>query len=436
MSKKIIGIRREDKNRWERRVPFTPEDMQQLQQSYDCEFLVQTSPTRIFPDEEFSRRGITVAEDISAADIVFAVKEIPKELIAPGKVYIFFSHTVKGQAYNMPLLQKVLDTKVTLIDYERIVDEYNRRLVFFGAHAGYAGMIDSLHLLGQRHAAQGHQCKFGQVKMSYQYDSLTEAREEIAKVGELIKTVGFPEQKHPLVFGFAGYGNVSLGAQSILDILPTEEIPPEELIDFYRSGEFDHNKIYKCIFKEEHLVERKDGGEFDLQRYYNHPEEFESRFSQYLPALTVLINAIYWTEQYPRLITKAQLKQGYSDGSLRTLEVIGDISIDIDGAIECTYKATEPDMPAYVYEPLTDTFHDGVAGDGPVVLAVDNLPCEISREASESFSFALKPFIGEILDTDWEQPFKDLVAPLPIKKAIIAHQGKLTPDYEYIQEYL
>lgn len=435
MGKNVIGIRHEDKNKWERRIPFTPDDLQKIQEKYGIEFLVQTSPTRIYPDSEFTSRGIKVVENIDDASVVFAVKEIPVKFLQPDKTYIFFSHTIKGQDYNMPMLQHILKHNITLVDYERIVDDKNRRLVFFGAHAGYAGMIDSLHLLGQRHQTLGYQSKFSEIKMSYQYSSLSEAEAAIAEVGKTIRETGLPQREHPLVIGFAGYGNVSIGAQKILANLPVEEIQPENLIEFYHSADFNRNTVYKVVFKEEHLVERIDGSPFELQKYYNEPQLFKSKFQQYLPSLAVLVNCIYWTPDYPRLVTKAALKEGYESGILKNLEVIGDISIDIDGSVECSYKATQPDNPAYVYEPVTDCFIDGVKGNGPVILAVDNLPCEISKEASESFSTALTPLIDGIAMADWQLPFDELNVPVPIKKAVIAHQGQLTPEYEYIREF-
>lgn len=50
----VVGIRLEDKNRWERRVPLTPAHVQRLVDN-GVRVLVQTSTRRVFPDEEFRR---------------------------------------------------------------------------------------------------------------------------------------------------------------------------------------------------------------------------------------------------------------------------------------------------------------------------------------------------------------------------------------------
>ena len=145
-----LAIRREDKNKWERRVPLTPAQVSQLIQEHELSFVVQTSASRAFADADYEAAGAAVQEDISAADVVLAIKEIPAKRLLPGKTYLFFSHTIKGQPHNMPLLQRLLKLNCQLIDYERVVDAHNRRLIFFGEHAGLAGMIDTLAVLGQR----------------------------------------------------------------------------------------------------------------------------------------------------------------------------------------------------------------------------------------------------------------------------------------------
>jgi len=432
MNKIVVGVRREDKNEWERRVPFTPNVIRELREEDGVEFLVQTSPIRIYPDQAYREAGARVDEDLSPAELIFAVKEIPIELIEANKAYVFFSHTIKGQSYNMPLLQKILDSKATLVDYERIVDDKDRRLVFFGVHAGYAGMIDTLHLLGKRHASLGKKCRFQHVKMAYEYESLEQAKTEIGSLADDIRERGFPT---PIVFGFTGYGNVSQGAQEILAQLPVEEITPEECLTLRERVTGRTHCVYKVVFHEEHMAERKDGKPFELKTYYNHPQMFQSRFAQYVPHLNVLVNCIYWTEDYPRLVTRDLLKSLYEKG-VKKPEVIGDISIDIEGAIECSYKATHSDNPSYVYEPLKDRFVDGVEGDGPVILAVDNLPCELPRESSQTFSRALKGYVPQMASADWSVPFEQLDIPAPIRAAVIAHRGELAPEYRYLKEFL
>ena len=174
---------------------------------------------------------------------------------------------------------------------------------------------------------------------------------------------------------------------------------------------------------------------FDLQEYYAHPEKFRGIFDRYLPHLDVLMNCIYWEPRYPRLLSKEQAREMYA-GAQPRLKVIGDISCDIEGAIECTVKATEPDNPVFVYDPKTDSAIDGVEGNGPVIMSVEILPTELPRESSTYFSGVLKQYIPSIASTDYSVSFADLDLPPEIKRAVIAHRGELAPDYRYIGEYL
>ncbi len=172
-----IGIRREDKSRWERRVPVTPEDARELKEEHGIEVWVQPSSIRVFSEEEFTQAGATVQEDLSPCPVIFAVKEMPLDFFEPGKTYVFFAHVIKGQPYNMPMLKKMLELGCNLIDYEKVTDEKGRRLIFFGRHAGIAGMIETLWALGQRLDWEGIPNPFTQLKHTYQYKDLAEAKE-------------------------------------------------------------------------------------------------------------------------------------------------------------------------------------------------------------------------------------------------------------------
>jgi len=432
----LVGIRREDKSRWERRAPLTPKQVRALRETKGTEFRVQPSATRIYTDEEYRVAGAQIEDDLSPCDIIFGIKEIPLETLEPHKTYVFFSHTIKGQPYNMPMLRRLLELKCQLIDYERIIDADGRRLVFFGRHAGWAGMIDTLWALGQRLAWEGISNPFETIRRANAYHDLDEAKAAVRSAGEIIASEGLPVELEPLIVGFAGYGNVSRGAQEILDLLPHEEVPPARLSELFESLRTADHRVYKVVFKEEHLVEPIIPVErFDCNRYYEHPDEFRSQFESYLPYLTVLINAIYWDERYPRLITRHSLKQLYARRQPQ-LRVIGDISCDVEGAIECTLKCTEPDDPVYVYDPLTQEITSGVTGKGPVVLAVDILPTELPRESSIDFGRALLPLVPAIADADYGVPFAECDLPAEIKRAMICYHGELTPEYRYLEHFL
>jgi len=432
----FIGLRHEDKSEWERRVPVIPQDAADLQEQ-GIQVIVQPSKTRAFSGEEFAQAGVTVQEDLSPCSVIFGIKEIPKQVFEPHKAYVFFAHVIKGQPYNMAMLQRILDLGCTLIDYERIVDEKNRRLIFFGWHAGVAGMINTLWTLGQRLAAENIPNPFSDLQQTRQYHDLAEAKEALKQVGARIEAEGLPPEVTPLIVGVAGYGNVSRGAQEMLDLLPTIEIEPGEVATNASSADYSRRHLYKAVFKEWHMVEpTAPGGEFDLQDYYQHPEKYRGVFEQYLPHLTVLVNAIYWTEAYPRLVTKRYLRELFESQEKPKLRVIGDISCDVEGAIECTIKPTEPGNPTYVYNPLTGEAIDGHQGPGLVIMAVEILPSELPRQASTDFSRVLKPFIPAIARCDFSAPFDECTLPPEIKRAAIVYRGKLTPDYQYIQEYL
>jgi len=432
----ILGIRREDKNRWERRVPIIPKHVQQLKKKYGIETIIQPSDIRIFSDKEYMDVDAKVQENLSPSSVVFAVKEIPINLFEPKKTYVFFSHTIKGQKHNMPMLKKMMDLGCTLIDYEKIVDKNGKRLVFFGRYAGIAGMVDTLWVYGQRANWEKINTPFSKIKQTFNYKNLGEIKNELKEVGKEIKKNGLPDSITPFIVGFTGYGNVSNGAQEIIDFLPTKTITPYEIKSVYNNP--SNKVVYKVVFKEEHTVQPvSPTKKFDLQDYYNHPEDYKSIFEDYVPYLSILMNCIYWSFQYPRLVTKKFIKNYFKTNKVRILKVIGDISADVNGAIEFTEKTTSPDNPVFVYNPLTDKITDGYIGEGIVVLAVDNLPCELPAESSKYFSETLMNFIPDIMNADFNvDNFEDLKLPVEIKKAVILFKGKLTPNYNYISKYL
>jgi alpha-aminoadipic semialdehyde synthase len=173
---------------------------------------------------------------------------------------------------------------------------------------------------------------------------------------------------------------------------------------------------------------------FNLQEYYKKPDLYQSVFHQFIKNLTILMNCIYWNKQYPRLITKEYMKKNYNCRS--KLQVIGDISVDINGAIEFTEKVTSPDNPIFVYNHFSGEVINGFAGCGIVVLAVDNLPCELPRDSSKAFGDILFSFVSDIVKADYSVRFENLKLPAEIKKAVILYHGKLTPDYQYMNKFL
>jgi alpha-aminoadipic semialdehyde synthase len=431
-----VGIRREDKSKWERRVPIIPSNARQLQEEHDMEIWVQPSTIRVFPDEAYLEAGCRVEEDISPCHVVMAVKEIRADFFVAGCTYVFFAHVIKGQPHNMPMLQALLDKGCQLIDYEKVTDKQGRRLIFFGHHAGLAGMIDSLWALGRRLSWEGIPNPFTELDQTYKYDDLEQARGAVQRLSRHIAQQGLPKSIAPLICGFAGYGNVFHGANEIIELLPVEEIRPDQVADVAHNSKA-RDVVYKVVFKEEHTVQPiAPGDTFELQDYYDHPEKYRSRFSTYLPHLTLLVNCVYWEEKYPRLVTRQELRKLYSASEQPRLRVIGDISCDIEGAIEATVECTEPGDPIYVYDPLQDRITPGVEGHGPVILAVAILPSELPREASTYFSGVLMDYLPAIAQADYSVPFEKLDLPPEIKRAIIVHRGELAPGYRYLAHHL
>ncbi len=432
-----IGIRREDINKWEKRVPLIPSHIRELADRHPVEFVVQPSTIRIFTDDDYRVFGIPVQESLSPCAIVLALKEIPLERIEKDKVYLFFSHTAKGQSQNMPMLRRMMELGCTIIDYEKMVNDKGQRVLFFGNYAGHAGMVDTLWALGRRLAAEGLPNPFLELHPTHFYKNLVDANEAVAKVALRIARDGLPKELDPLIVGFFGYGHVSQGAQEVFDILPTETVRPGDLAALAKGGAKAPRTLFKVVFKEEDMVAPADPTRpFDLQDYYKNPGNYRPVVDRYVPYLTALVNGIYWAPQYPKFITKPFLKELYGAASRPRLRVIGDITCDINGAVESTVAATDPENPVYVYDPLQDTFRYGFEGRGPVVLAVYNLPAELPLEASTYFSTGLKDYIPALIRADFGKDLAACGLPDVLRRAVILYRGRLAPDYAHLGRFL
>ncbi len=430
----VIGIRRETKGPWERRVALTPRRLGRLISEHELEVRVQPCPRRVFSDVDFVRVGARLTPDLEPAKVIFGVKEIPPDALVTGTVYVFFAHVIKGQPANMPMLRRLLDLGCTLIDYERIADDTGRRLISFGRFAGLAGMTDTLWALGQRLRREGIDTPFAGILPTHAYPDLESARDAAAAAGREVANKGLPQELRPLVIGVTGYGNVAGGAVEILHELPVHEVPPSGLPDITAG---DGRRLWRVTFREQDMVEPIEPGDaFDLQHYYRHPERYRSRFAGYLPHLTVLVNATYWDNRYPRHVTCDALRSLWRGPSAPRLRVIADVSCDIGGGVECNVHTTDPGDPVYVWEPESGNVVPGIGGKGPVVLADDILPAELPLESSRAFSDVLAPLVPAIAEANWDDPFADLRLPAELKRAVIVHRGELAPDYRYLQKHL
>lgn len=435
--KNTIAIRKENIELTEKRAPLTPQHVGKLTSENGLNVIVEKWNNRIFKGEEYEDNGASLSETLEDANVIFGVKEIPIDDLLKEKACVFFSHTIKGQSYNMPLLQAVLDRRVTLMDYEKVTDSSGKRLIFFGPYAGLAGAINTIWLLGKRLKFEGIDNPFSIIKQANEYDSLDEAKSALRKVAESIKTDDLPNIGKPWVIAITGNGTVSKGVQEIVNLLPVKNISPKAFLDLQKRRSFDLSVLYKVVIDCDNFVKPRDSSQsFAWEDYFKNPHKYESDFKKYLPNITVLINGIYWDTMFPKLVTKSDLRQLFEKENQPNLRIISDITCDVEGSIECNLKSTTSDNPVYVYNPLKGNITDGIEAKGLVIMAVDKLPSELPKEATAFFGNSLLPFVPSLAKTDFTQPFEVLDMPEEFKRAMIAHQGKLTPGFEYLNQYL
>jgi alanine dehydrogenase len=446
-----IGILREAINKkGEMRVAVTPLLASQIVKK-GYKLLVQPAENpdtgeikRAFADNEYVKSGAEIKEDISKANVIFGLKEIPVKRILPEKTYCFFSHTHKGQLKNREMLKKLLELRTTVIDYELIRDESNHRLITaFTQNAGYAGMVDTLWTLGQRLRKRGLKNSFENIPQAIEGEDLQAMKELIAETGRMISTKGTPKEIPPVITVFLGRGKTSIGAQLIYDLLPMEEISLDNLEQTFKRG--SRKKVYKLILTINEIFRLKAGQGINKNYYSrmskkqkrNHyivnPEFYESNLDKILPYTTLLMNCILWEPRYPRVLRKSLMKEIFNQN--KTLVVIGDITCDPNGSIEFS-KETWIDDPVYIYNPLSETIKMGFEGEGVAVMAVTNLPCEFSADASRQFSKDITTLVDSIISANYKGSIEDSGLLPEIKRAVIIWKGEFTDDYFYMKNYI
>ncbi|XP_048404950.1 alpha-aminoadipic semialdehyde synthase, mitochondrial isoform X1 [Stegostoma tigrinum] len=443
--KAILALRREDINAWERRAPLAPRHIKEVT-SAGYKVLVQPSNRRAIHEKDYRQAGAIIQEDISEASLIIGVKSPPVEKLIPKKTYAFFSHTIKAQEANMPLLDAVVEKEIRLIDYEKMVDSKGTRVVAFGKWAGVAGMINILHGLGLRFLALGHHTPFMHIGMAHNYRNSAQAVQAVRDCGYEISLGLMPKSIGPVTFVFTGTGNVSKGAQEIFTELPCEFVEPHELQDVFQSG--DQRKVYCTVLSRHHHVVRKSDGKYDPVEYQHRPQLYTSRFSvDIAPYTTCLVNGIYWDPDTPRLLTRLDASNllasakdfdPASDGCPELPHrflAICDISADTGGSIEFMTECTSIDMPFCMYDAEQQVIHDSLEGNGILMCSIDNLPAQLPIEATEYFGDQLSPYLWEMLTSDATQPFEKENDLTPvIRNAVIASNGSLTPKFKYIQK--
>lgn len=428
-----VGILRESRKR-ERRAPLTPSDVNWLVK-HGISVEVESSAKRIFNDRKYIKNGAKVLNRFNNASLLLGIKEPGIDTLYDNKIYMLFSHTNKGQSKNMPLLKAFLGKKATLIDYEKIVDFHDKRLIYFGRFAGVCGFVDSLHYFGKKLQWRGVKSPFLFVKPAYEYGSLKAIKQAMAELDNRIQKRGFEKMLSPFIIGITGHGNVSGGVQEILDLLNPIEIHPKDMLRFIRHQKGICNKIYKIVFLREEKIRSKKGKRFYYEEYLKKPEKFESNLDRYLQYLNIFIHGSYWDSRYPKMVTKKMMHK-LKEKKLFRLEFINDISCDINGAIELTYKTTTTDNPLFSYDPQKKIFIDGYKTPGITILAVDNLPSELPKDSSQGFSNLIRDYVYQIAVHGARDITRHAALPAEIRRAVITEGGKLTKDFYYLKKYI
>ncbi|KAK7495551.1 hypothetical protein BaRGS_00013249, partial [Batillaria attramentaria] len=414
----VMAIRRETINVWERRAPLAPHHVRKLVRK-GVKVIVQPSDRRAYSMQEYSNNGAIIQEDISEASLVIGVKQIPIDNLDPETTYAFFSHTIKAQEANMPLLDAILEKNIRLVDYEKMVNAEGARVVAFGKYAGVAGMINILHGMGLRLLALGHHTPFMHIGPSHNYRSTEMARQAVRDAGYEIALGRLPRSIGPLTFIFTGSGNVSQGAQEVFQELPHEYIEPEYLPKVVKQGAT--NKLYACVVSREDHYVRKDGSRFNAEEFEDHPEKYASQFSHKIaPYASCIINGIYWAPNSPRLLSipDAKVLLQPSDAPWipsspgcpqlpHRLLAICDISADPGGSIEFMRECTTIDAPFCLYDAEQNMDSTSFAGSGVLICSIDNMPAQIPREATDFFGSLLLPYVAEMLRSNAKTSFEE-----------------------------
>ena len=397
-----IGIIREGKAPPDKRVPFTPDQCRFINDNMEgLEVVVQPSEIRCFSNEEYIGQGIRVQEDLSDCDVLMGVKEVPVADLLPGKIYFFFSHTIKKQPYNRKLLQEILKRKIQLVDYEVLTDRHGMRIIGFGRFAGLVGAYNGFRAWGLRNG-------LFDVKPAWLCHNMDEMVQQLQQV------------KLPAIrIAVTGGGRVAGGVLELFDGLGIRRLNVEE----YLSGAGNQNPVYVQLNPGDYN-QHKLGLPFDLLHFYNHPADYVGTFGRYIPHTDLLIAAAYWDPKAPVLFTLADTRKN----NFR-ISVIADITCDIDGSVPTTRKASTIDEPFYDFDPVTGEIKAPFSSKNHIsVMAVDNLPCELPKDASYDFG---KNLIEKLLPyLTGDDP--DRI----IERATIAKNGSLTDRFEYLKDFV
>lgn len=396
-----IGIIREGKTPPDARTPLTPEQCAEAQVELPVRIVVQPSPIRSFRDEEFTAHGLDLQEDLRDCDILLGVKEVPDEQLIPGKTYLFFSHTIKKQPHNRHLLQTVLEKHIRLIDYEALTDDRGQRLIAFGFYAGIVGAHNALWTWGRR---------TGRLRLPRLCES-----HDYAEVLALYEKMALP----PLRIVLTGGGRVASGAAKNLRDMRIREVTPEEFL------QQDFPEAVFTQLHAQHYARHRDGRAFDKSHFYKHGEEYQSAFAPYARRADVFINGIFYDKKSPAFFTLEDMQQPDFH-----IEVIADVSCDIvpGSSVPATIRPSTIADPVFGFDPRTGAETPPFQPGSVDVMAIDNLPSELPRDASAFFG-------RQLLDKILPELLRGRES-AAICRGMIAENGALTPEFDYLEDYV
>ena len=395
-----FGIIKERKNPPDRRVVFSPEKLSEFKKKFTSSNIkVEASPIRVFTDEAYQKEGFEVTSDVSGCDVLIGVKEVPIEALLPNKKYFFFSHTIKKQPYNRKLLQAVIDKNITLYDHEVIVKENGMRLIGFGRYAGIVGAYNGFRAIGLK-------------KETFQLPK-AETQGSQQELIHHLKSIQLPNIKILLT----GNGKVARGAKEMLDAMQITQVD----VTAYLTQTF--TKPVYCMIDVLDYNKRTDGQVLNNRDFYNHPEKYEANFMRFAKVTDYFIAGHFFGDGSPYLFTREDAKkQDFK------IQFVADISCDIDGPVAATIRPSTIADPIYGYDPSTEKEVDFKAKNTIVVMAVDNLPCELPKDASEGFG---ELFLEHVIPAFFNNDKEGVLA-----RAKMTENGKLTPRFSYLQDYL
>ncbi|GAB4380488.1 MAG: NAD(P)-dependent oxidoreductase [Salibacteraceae bacterium] len=395
-----IGIIMEGKIPVDERVPLTPEQVRHITDKYsEIEIYVQSSDIRRIKDSEYEALGIPVVDDVSHCDVLLGVKEVPVEQLIPNKTYYFFSHTIKMQPYNKPLLAAIVENDITLVDWECLRDAQGRRLIGFGRHAGLVGAYNGLRMIGEITG------KFS-LKPAYTCDDEHDFFKRLDAV-----------RLEPMNILLTGRGKVAKGALEVLSRIGVEQVGIREFL----TGGGKKPQVCQITFTD--YFKHVSGKDLGHRHFLQHPEEYRSDFMRFAEVTDFFIAGHYWDPRAPYLFTREDCRKPEF-----RIKYVADISCDIDGPVACTIRPSTIDHPFYGYDPQSEK-ETSLNADGAIaVMAVDNLPCELPKAASREFG---KMFLHAVLPSLLNGDKLGI-----IHRATIVKKGEITPNYSYLREWL